>query len=326
MSLEFLISKIKFNNFLLIGRAGVDIYPDPPGAKIEHAKFFVSHLGGSSANMGVELTKFGGVCSLLTRVSNDALGMLALNQLDLYGVNRELIKLEDNESRISFAIVESTTQDHQSIIYRHKASDLFLNKEDIDCVNFNNFSCLIFTGTCLASEPSRSAVFYAMEKAKHNNMTIILDIDYRPYTWTSSKEASEVYMSASKNCDILIGNDDEFGVLANNFEKGMKTAKELSSEVSIVIYKKGERGSVTFYDNKQINKGVFLVKALKPTGAGDAFMGSFIGGLLNNKNIEESIEYGSASAAIVVTKVGCAPAMPLLYEIEEFMKLNKISN
>ena len=52
MSLEFLISKIKFNNFLLIGRAGVDIYPDPPGAKIEHAKFFVSHLGGSSANMG----------------------------------------------------------------------------------------------------------------------------------------------------------------------------------------------------------------------------------------------------------------------------------
>ena len=55
-------------------------------------------------------------------------------------------------------------------------------------------------------------------------------------------------------------------------------------------------------------------------------MGSFIGGLLNNKNIEESIEYGSASASIVVTKVGCAPAMPLLNEIEEFMKLNKISN
>ena len=133
-------------------------------------------------------------------------------------------------------------------------------------------------------------------------------------------------MSASKSCDILIGNDDEFGVLANNFEKGMMVAKELSGEVSIVIYKKGEKGSVTFCDNKEINKGIFPVKALKPTGAGDAFMGSFIGGLLNNKNIEESIEYGSASAAIVVTKVGCSPAMPLQNEIEEFMKLNKISN
>ena len=53
MSLEFLISKIKNNNFLLIGRAGIDIYPDPPGTKTENAKKFVTHLGGSSANMGV---------------------------------------------------------------------------------------------------------------------------------------------------------------------------------------------------------------------------------------------------------------------------------
>ena len=53
MSLKFLISKIKKNNFLLIGRAGIDIYPDPPGTKTEQATNFVSHLGGSSANMGV---------------------------------------------------------------------------------------------------------------------------------------------------------------------------------------------------------------------------------------------------------------------------------
>ena len=116
MSLEFLISKIKLNNFLLIGRAGIDIYPDPPGTKTEHAKNFVTHLGGSSANMGVELSKFGGKCSILTKVSDDALGRLAINQLDHYGVNRDLVKFEKNESRISFAIVESTTEDHQSII------------------------------------------------------------------------------------------------------------------------------------------------------------------------------------------------------------------
>ena len=52
-------------------------------------------------------------------------------------------------------------------------------------------------------------------------------------------------------------------------------AKELSKEISIVIYKKGEKGSTTFYDNKQIDKGIFPVNALKPTGAGDAFHGIF---------------------------------------------------
>ena len=89
MSLEFLISKIQKNNFLLIGRAGIDIYPDPPGTKTEQATNFVSHLGGSSANMGVELVKFGGSCSLLTRVSDDALGKFVLNQLDNYEKYRQ---------------------------------------------------------------------------------------------------------------------------------------------------------------------------------------------------------------------------------------------
>ena len=67
------------------------------------------------------------------------------------------------------------------------------------------------------------------------------------------------------------------------------------------------------------------MKPLKPTGAGDSFMGSLIGALLNNYDLDKSLEIGSAAAAIVVTKVGCAPAMPNLEEILEFMKTNKIN-
>ena len=326
MKINNFLKKIKENKFLIIGRAGVDIYPDPPGTKTENATHFVTYLGGSSANIAVALSKLGGKCKILTSVSDDALGRLAINQLNSYNVDTSLITFKKDESRISFAIVETRVEDHQSIIYRNKASDLLMTNYDIDCVNFNDFSCLIFTGTCLASEPSRSAVFNAINKAKNANIPIILDIDYRPYTWGSDEEASDVYMNASLSCDILIGNDDEFGILANDYTKGLKIAEKLSKNIPIVIYKKGENGSITFCENKKIIKGIFPVKAIKPTGAGDAFIGSFVGGLLNDKNIEESIVYGSASAAIVVTKVGCAPAMPLQNEIDEFMKLNKIRN
>ena len=325
MSLEFLISKIKLNNFLLIGRAGVDIYPDPPGTKTENAKNFVTHLGGSSANMGVELTKFGGVCTLLTRVSNDALGKLVLNQLDIYGVKKDLIKFENNESRISFAIVESTTEDHQSIIYRHKAADLFLNTQDIEFAKIHNYDCLLITGTALAAQPSRDAVLCALDIAKNNNIPVIMDIDYRPYTWESKHTAKEIYNKAANKCSGIIGNDDEFAVLAGDYSEGLNFAKNLSSFCDLVIYKKGEKGSITFTETKEIKKGIFSVKPLKPTGAGDAFMGALIGALLNNYDIENSIEIGSAAAAIVVTKVGCAPAMPNLNEILDFMKKNKIN-
>ena len=51
-------------------------------------------------------------------------------------------------------------------------------------------------------------------------------------------------------------------------------------------------------------------------------MGSLIGALLNNYDLDKSLEIGSAAAAIVVTKVGCAPAMPNLEEVLEFMQTN----
>ena len=35
MSLDYLFSQIKKNNFLIIGTAGIDIYPDPPATKTE---------------------------------------------------------------------------------------------------------------------------------------------------------------------------------------------------------------------------------------------------------------------------------------------------
>jgi len=325
MSLEFLISKIQKNNFLLIGRAGVDIYPDPPGTKTENANKYVTHLGGSSANMGVQLTKYGGSCSLLTRVSNDALGKFAVNQLNSYGVKSDLVKLEDNESRISFAIVESTIVDHQSIIYRHKASDLFLNKNDIENSNLQNYECILITGTSLAAEPSRSAVLYALKLAKEKNIPVIMDIDYRPYTWESEDKAKEIYNLAGDYCSGIIGNDDEFAILSGNYDDGLSYAKKISRNCDLVIYKMGEKGSITFANNEEIQRGIFPVKPLKPTGAGDAFMGSLIGAILKKYALQKAIEIGSAAAAIVVTKVGCAPAMPDLDEVLDFMKNNNIN-
>ena len=325
MSLEFLISKIQKNNFLLIGRAGVDIYPDPPGTKTENTNKYVTHLGGSSANMGVQLTKYGGSCSLLTRVSNDALGKFAVNQLNSYGVKSDLVKLEDNESRISFAIVESTIVDHQSIIYRHKASDLFLNKNDIENSNLQNYECILITGTSLAADPSRSAVLYALKLAKEKKIPVIMDIDYRPYTWESEDKAKEIYNLAGDYCSGIIGNDDEFAILSGNYDDGLSYAKKISRNCDLVIYKMGEKGSITFANNEEIQRGIFPVKPLKPTGAGDAFMGSFIGAILKNYDLQKAIEIGSAAAAIVVTKVGCAPAMPDLEEDLDFMKNNNIN-
>ncbi len=323
--IDQILKNIYRNKFLIIGRAGIDIYPDPPGTKTKNAKVFVSHLGGSSANIGVALKKLGGNCHLLTCISNDALGQFVINQLKYYGVKTSLIKKVKGSARLSLAVVETTVKDHQSIIYRNNAADLQMNKKDILNLNFSKFASLIITGTSLASEPSRSATFLAMNLAKKNKMNILLDIDYRPYTWKSLNEASKIYLKATKLCDVVIGNDEEFAVLAKNYKKGLSLAKKLSENDSpIVIYKMGEKGSITFTNNQSIKTGIFKVNALKPTGAGDAFMGTLIASLLKKMKIKDAVLYASAAAAIVVTKVGCAPAMPNFKEINSFIKKTKL--
>lgn len=47
------------NRFLVLGRAGMDLYADPPGTRIEEARSFAAHLGGSAANIAAALVRQG---------------------------------------------------------------------------------------------------------------------------------------------------------------------------------------------------------------------------------------------------------------------------
>ena len=130
-SVDNLIKRIKDNKFLIIGRVGIDIYPDPPGTKTENSEYFISHLGGSSANIAVAISKLDGNCKILTCISDDALGRLSIKHLKNYGVDTSLVKTIKGEARISLAVVETTIKDDQSIIYRNGAADLFMEKNDM---------------------------------------------------------------------------------------------------------------------------------------------------------------------------------------------------
>ena len=121
-------------------------------------------------------------------------------------------------------------------------------------------------------------------------------------------------------CDIIVGNDDEFTVLAGggNSLHHAQTLARLPER--IVVHKMGEKGCVTFTGGKRFDTPIFAVKALKPTGAGDAFMGGFMAGLVAGADVPDAVQRGAATAAIVVTKVGCAPAMPDAIAVRAFMQ------
>lgn len=322
-------AKLQGKKFLIIGRAGMDIYPSPAGTKTEEATNFFACLGGSSANIAVALTKLGCSCALVTSVSDDAVGRFALNQLDHYGIGRAHVKTVCGESRTSLAVVESRTEDHQSVIYRNNAADFQMEKADVEKPDYSAYDALITTGTVLAAQPSRDACFHAFDLARNAGLPLIFDVDYRPYSWSSAQEAAETYARAARYCDMIIGNDDEFGVMAGHYDKGFAFARKLAvkserpEEKRTVIYKMGHKGAITMRGEAETRTGIYPVTALKPTGAGDSFMGGLIASLASGYSLHAAVLRGSACAAMVVTRVGCAPAMPTKAELEDFLANNE---
>ena len=309
----------KSKKILVIGRAGMDIYPEPPGTKISEVKNFSTHLGGSAANTCVALSQLGVQSDLLTCVSEDAIGEYIFEKLREFNVGSNLCRRVENKFQTQVAVVETILKNNQSILYRNNSCDLQLNKNDIDNINFQDYSAVFISGTTLSSNPSRDAVFYATQKASSLSIPLIIDMDYRPYNWESDEIKSNIYKKIMNEMDIIIGNDLEFNI-ADNSTKGFQLAKSFINEKpSIIIYKMGEKGSTVITKEKEHNFGIFKVEAIKPTGAGDAFNGGFISSILQGYSLEESIKRGSANAAIVVTKVGCSSAMPNTDELENFI-------
>lgn len=314
------LARLSGGRFVVIGRAGMDIYPDPPGSRTERAERFVSCLGGSSANIAVAIVRLGGQADLVTCVSDDAVGRFALNELDRYGVGRAHVRSVGGEARTSLAVVETTVAEHQSVIYRNGAADFEMTAADVAAVDFPSFSALIATGTCLAAEPSRAATFRAFELARAAGLPLILDLDYRPYSWSSAAVAADTYSRAGAMCDVIVGNDAEFGFMAGDYDRGPEKARALVADgAAIAVYKMGEKGAVTITADAEITTGIFPTQMLKPTGAGDSFMGGFVTGLASGLPVRDAVLRGSAAAAMVVARVGCAPAMPDRAELDAFM-------
>lgn len=315
-----LLTGIKQNKFLVIGRAGMDFFPHPAGTRTEDATEFRSGLGGSAANTAAGICRFGGSADLVTCVSDDSIGRYCLNQLDHYGVGHKYVRSVGGEFRNSLAVYESRVADHQTVIYRNGAADFEMSLEDVEALDYKAYGALITAGTVFAAEPSRSAAFRAFDLARDAGLPIIFDIDYRPYSWPSPQVAQDVLSRAGDLSDMIVGNDEEFGFMAGDIAKGQTKAKELSeTNAEIVIYKMGEHGAVTYLGDQTIETGIYKVEALKPTGAGDSFMAGLMAAIAAGFELKDAIHRGSACAAIVVGKPGCAPALPDQTELDAFL-------
>ena len=305
---------------LVIGRAGLDLYADPVNTPIEHASKFISQLGGSAANIAAGLAKQGNDVDLFSTISDDSIGDFVINSCKDLGINTELLFKVSN-SKNTLAIVDSMGEKTKAVLYRDNPADLYLNESYLEKVDLDSYGLIIVTGTSLSRNPSRKTVLYLMELGIKRKIEIILDIDYRQGSWDDKVEAEKVLYSAAMLSNIVVGNDLEFNFMSSSKDNGLVLASEMSKKHNIItIYKMGSEGLYYFHNHNKNFLNSFKVDSIKPTGAGDAFLSSFCSSKLKGDILSDSIKFGAAAGAIVVTRVGCSNAMPHLEELKEFIQ------
>ena len=182
-------------------------------------------------------------------------------------------------------------------------------------------SFLVVTGTALAAEPSRSATLRALRLARAEQTFSILDIDYRAVSWSSRDETTRVLAQAVRLCDAMVGNDEEFALLAGDLDGPRSAATAFAANGGhFAVLKRGDAGSITFTATATFETEIFAVEAKKPFGAGDAFLGTLVAGLRRGLTLQQGVGRASAAAAYVVARRGCAFAMPTTTQLDEFIQ------
>lgn len=310
-----------------MGRANVDLYTAEPGASLFEATTFKKQVGGSPANIAVGLSRLGNKVAFVTAVSDDPLGHFVQAFLANEGIDVTHVKLDRSGSRTSLAFAEVKKEHSDVLFYRNGAADMLLNEADITRALIQKAKLLLFTGTGLAEDPSRSAILKAQRLCQEVDVIQCFDLDYRASAWQDIEDTRHCFQQAAHSADIILGTREEIGLLAPTDEMAIDAEENIVAQLiaehkpSLVVLKDGKKGATVFSSTASpMFKPAFVVDALKPYGAGDAFAAGFLHGLLHNVKLEQNLTTASAAAAIVVTRFGCASAMPTLTEIDSFLQ------
>lgn len=308
----------------VLGRAGMDLYPVEDGGKIGDAAGFTTDVGGSAGNIAVALARLGVKAGLIGAVSDDPVGRFVLKRLGDFGVDTRAVQTVAGDPRTSLALAEVRSEDCEVTIYRNNAADLRLETDAGLRRRMGEAAVLVVTGTALVADPSRQATLDLLEAAREVGAMTVFDLDYRAYSWASADETAAVYEAAVKLSDVVVGNVEEFAVFVG--DGGEATARALADGAGrCTIVKRGADGASVFGSGWRIDSGVYPVAAMKPYGAGDAFIGGLVGALLNEFSLEDAIRRGSAAAAMVVSRRGCASAMPTAEQLDAFMSSSEMT-
>ena len=271
--------------------------------------------GGAPANVAVAFPRLGGDSAFFGRVGQDPLGRFMKQVLKDEGVDTQYMLL-DEEHRTSTVIVDLDDQGERSFTFMVKPSaDQFLQPQDVPA--FKQGEWLHVCSIALANEPSRSTTLAAMKAIKAAGGYVSFDPNLREEVWLNPADLKPVVLQAVALADVVKFSDDELLFLTEKAD--LQTALGWLNEqynLPLVVITQGKKGALVVHNHEQQLVTGKPVNPVDTTGAGDAFVGGLLAGLVacddwhNNDNLLKIIRQANACGALATTAKGAMTALP----------------
>jgi 5-dehydro-2-deoxygluconokinase len=285
---------------VVMGRVGVDLYPNEIETPLAEVETFTRFVGGFAGNVATGLARLGVRPVIVSRVGAEGNGDFVRTWLEGEGVDTRFLAI-DPYWQTPPTFCEVWPPDRFPITFYRKptAPDWQLSPDDFDAEEAATARILYATGTGLAQSPSRETTLAAL---RAHRGTTIFDLDWRPALWERPDEYPALAARACAAADIVIGNEEE--------------VEEARVKAPTVVVKRGERGATVYERGEETDVPGFPVEVVNGLGAGDAFAAAVGQSLLQGLPLVEAVRRGTVAGALVASSLACSEAMPRLEELE----------
>jgi len=321
-----------------LGRLAVDLYAQTVGCSLEAADRFAKYLGGSSANIAFGLARLGMKAAMISRVGDEQNGRFLLDTLAREGC--DVSQVQRDRERLTALVMLGIKDQHTFplLFVRENCADMALDAHELDERFIAQCRSLLITGTHLSTPTVLAASRRALEIAGRHGVVRVLDIDYRPVLWglTGRGDGETRYVANDAvtahlqrelhQFELIIGTEEEWriaggvsGETPGDLLASLRRVRACTQAALVV--KRGAAGAsvITGEVPDTLDDALTVlgerIEVLNVLGAGDAFAAGLLAGLLSGKSWRDALKIANACGAIVVSRHGCAPAMPTLAEL-----------
>ena len=134
--------------------------------------------------------------------------------------------------------------------------------------------------------------------------------------WADPTEASEQVGKALELVTVAVGNREECEVAVGETDPQRAADALLERGLDLAIVKQGPKGVLAATADERVEVAPFPVRVVNGLGAGDAFGGALVHGLLAGWDLRRTVEFANVAGALVASRLECSTAMPTTYEVE----------